>query len=432
MRKDIKHNIDTIHQGEIPEGYKNTRWGIRPYTWNNYYIKDIFKKVGTPVKVESDMEYIQIGIRSHGRGLFIKEPVTGRELGNKAVFWIEPDCLVVNIVFAWEQAFAKTTQNEEGLIGSHRFPMYRPISDKVCLDYILHFFMTQRGKSLLEGASPGGAGRNKTLGQDRFSKSIIIIPDIKEQQKIAEILNHCDKVIELKRRLIKAEISRKKWLLQNLLNPKSGIRLPGFDDEWVYFNLGKNGKTYGGLTGKKAEDFGKGKPYISYVNIHQNHFIDETMFDYVRLYPSENQNCVQYGDIFFTTSSETPEEVGMSAVYLGNNEELYLNSFSFGLRLDDFDRLSPEFAAYYFNCTYFKRILYRLAQGATRYNLSKTDLMKQSILIPPTILEQKKISRLLIKYDYKISLLEKDLVQWQQKKKALMQLLLTGIVRVTK
>ena len=89
MRKDIKYNIDIIHEGVIPEGYKNTRWGIRPYTWEEHYIKEILEKVGAPVEVEPDKEYIQIGIRSHGRGVFVKEPVTGRELGNKAVFWID-------------------------------------------------------------------------------------------------------------------------------------------------------------------------------------------------------------------------------------------------------------------------------------------------------------------------------------------------------
>ena len=73
-------------------------------------------------------------------------------LGNKSVFWIEPDCFIVNIVFAWEQAIGKTTQSEVGMIGSHRFPMYRPVNDRVDIDYLISYFLTKRGTDILETA----------------------------------------------------------------------------------------------------------------------------------------------------------------------------------------------------------------------------------------------------------------------------------------
>ena len=198
MTPEIKHRIEKIRHGNVPDGYKKTKAGILPADWDVHMLGDCLSRVERPVEVKPNELYTQIGIRSHGKGLFYKEPVTGAALGNKAVFWIEPDCFIVNIVFAWEQAIGKTTQSEVGMIGSHRFPMYRPVNDRVDIDYLISYFLTKRGTDILEAASPGGAGRNKTLGQDRFLKSKITLPPIEEQRKIAAILTTQDKVIELK------------------------------------------------------------------------------------------------------------------------------------------------------------------------------------------------------------------------------------------
>lgn len=98
-------------------------------SWNNYKIEDMFDRVGTPVDLDDTQTYREIGIRSHGKGIFHKEETNATEIGNKRVFWVEPDCFVVNIVFAWERAVAKTTEKENGMIASHRFPMYKPKKD---------------------------------------------------------------------------------------------------------------------------------------------------------------------------------------------------------------------------------------------------------------------------------------------------------------
>lgn len=157
MKPEIKQRIEQIHQSEIPEAYKKTKAGILPGDWDVYMLGDCLSRVERPVEVKPNELYTQIGIRSHGKGLFYKEPVAGAALGNKAVFWIEPDCFIVNIVFAWEQAIGKTTQSEVGMIGSHRFPMYRPVNDRVDIDYLISYFLTKRGTDILEAASPGGA-----------------------------------------------------------------------------------------------------------------------------------------------------------------------------------------------------------------------------------------------------------------------------------
>ncbi|MEI3263424.1 MAG: restriction endonuclease subunit S [Gemmiger sp.] len=226
MTPKIKRRIAQIRRGEIPEGYKKTKAGILPADWNVHILGDCLSRIEKPVEVKPNELYTQIGIRSHGKGLFYKEPVTGAALGNKSVYWIQPDCFIVNIVFAWEQAIGKTSQSEVGMIGSHRFPMYRPINDRVDIDYLISYLLTKRGTDILEHASPGGAGRNRTLGQEHFLKSKIVLPPIVEQQKIAAILTTQDKVIELKEKRLAEKQRQKKYLMQQLLTGKK--RLPGF------------------------------------------------------------------------------------------------------------------------------------------------------------------------------------------------------------
>ena len=236
MTPEIKHRIEKIRRGNVPDGYKKTKAGILPADWDVHMLGECLSRAERPVEVKPDELYMQIGIRSHGKGLFYKEPVTGAALGNKAVFWIEPDCFIVNIVFAWEQAIGKTTQSEVGMVGSHRFPMYRPVNDRVDIDYLISYFLTKRGTDILEAASPGGAVRNKTLGQERFLKSKIVLSPIGEQQKIAAILTTQDKVIELKEKRLAEKQRQKKYLMQQLLTGKK--RLPGFSGAWEQEKLG--------------------------------------------------------------------------------------------------------------------------------------------------------------------------------------------------
>ncbi len=190
------------------------------------------------------------------------------------------------------------------------------------------------------------------------------------------------------------------------------------------------GKTFNGLRNKTAKDFGKGKAYIPYKNIFDNPKIDIKNLDYVNILDGENQNKVKYGDILFTTSSETPDEVGMSSVLLEEVSELYLNSFCFGFRLKDFEILLAEFARFFFRGDLFRRKVFKLAQGSTRFNLSKNEMMKLNIKLPP-IQEQKSIAQILSTGDREIDLLQKEVDQLKLQKRGLMQLLLTGIVRVS-
>lgn len=196
-------------------------------------------------------------------------------------------------------------------------------------------------------------------------------------------------------------------------------------DNWKIVQFEKLGHTFGGLTNKSADDFGEGKPYIPYLNIFENGKIDPDYLEYVKIKPSERQNKVQFGDLFFTTSSETPHEVGMTSVLLNDLGEAYLNSFCFGFRLQNFEDLSPEFAAYLFRGNEVRKTISDLAQGSTRYNLSKSILFDKLYLNLPPLPQQRKIAKILSTCDTVIAKTEEAIAKYQAIKQGMMHDLFT-------
>lgn len=381
---------------------------------NTYLFRDILERVEVPVNVEPDKEYVQIGIRSHGKGLFYKEPVLGKALGNKQVFWIQPNCFILNVVFAWEQAITKTTENEIGMIGSHRFPMYRPKNDLVDIDYLIYYFLTKRGTDILEAASPGGAGRNRTLGQERFLKSKITLPTLPEQQKIATILSTQDKVIELKEKRLAQKQQQKKYLMQQLLTGKK--RLPGFDRKWNYVKANEIfksivDKSHDGKLEVLSSTQDKGIVPRSQVDID-----------------------IKYNENSLSTYKKVCE----------GDFVISLRSFQGGIEYSNYAGIvSPAYtvlraivkidAGYYKqffkSSNYIKRLnvaVYGIRDGK---QISYDDFGQIKIPVPP-IEEQREVAKVLSTADHEIELLQKSIEAEKQKKKALMQSLLTGAVRV--
>lgn len=185
--------------------------------WHSQKISNLLSKASHSVSVKPETMYREIGIRSHGKGIFHKEPVRGKVIGDKRVFHVVADALILNIVFAWEQAVATTSKSEVGLIASHRFPMYVAKPGKCDVEYVKEFFLTKVGKHLLGVASPGGAGRNKTLGQKEFENLEIALPiSVGEQMRIANCLSllDADGVVEFGK--LDALNAHKKGLMQQL------------------------------------------------------------------------------------------------------------------------------------------------------------------------------------------------------------------------
>ena len=397
-----------------------------PETWKTYRISDCLERVEHPVEVDPNAMYTQIGIRSHGKGLFYKEPVSGAELGNKVVYWIEPDCFILNIVFAWEQAIGKTTAAEAGMIGSHRFPMYRPVKNLVDIDYLIYYFLTKRGTDILEAASPGGAGRNRTLGQDRFLKSKIILPPIEEQRRIAEILATQDRVIELYGRKIEELQRFKKGALSKMF-PEPGhntpeVRFPGFTDAWKQRKVGDiAGRTYGGGTPKTSVDeyWGGDIPWIQSSNLEEH-----------RLFDVDIQKHITESGLQKSATQLVPKGSIAVVSHVGVGKLVFI-PFEYTTS-QDFISLSELKTEPFFTCyALYRRIQgdQNAVQGSAIKGITKEDLLNKEISVP-SLNEQTIIGVALQSLDNLITLHQRKRDEEIRKKKALMQLLLTGKVRV--
>lgn len=378
------------------------------------------------MEVDPNAMYTQIGIRSHGKGLFYKEPVSGAELGNKVVYWIEPDCFILNIVFAWEQAIGKTTAAEAGMIGSHRFPMYRPVKNLVDIDYLIYYFLTKRGTDILEAASPGGAGRNRTLGQDRFLKSKIILPPIEEQRRIAEILATQDRVIELYGRKIEELQRFKKGALSKMF-PEPGhntpeVRFPGFTDAWKQRKVGDiAGRTYGGGTPKTSVDeyWGGDIPWIQSSNLEEH-----------RLFDVDIQKHITESGLQKSATQLVPKGSIAVVSHVGVGKLVFI-PFEYTTS-QDFISLSELKTEPFFTCyALYRRIQgdQNAVQGSSIKGITKEDLLNKEISVP-SLNEQTIIGVALQSLDNLITLHQRKRDEEIRKKKALMQLLLTGKVRV--
>lgn len=202
---------------------------------------------------------------------------------------------------------------------------------------------------------------------------------------------------------------------------KPKIRFKGFDGEWNKVLVGNLGKTYSGLSGKCKDDFGFGNAhYITFLNVLTNAHIDTSILEHVDVKDGEGQNAVKKGDLFFNTSSETPEEVGMCAVLDEDVENIYLNSFCFGFRMTH-EKMCSAFFAYLMRSNIGRHIMSILAQGATRYNLSKASFCNTELLLPTDLEEQQTIASFLSSLDRQISLHTQRLEKLKQIKAASLQ-----------
>ena len=152
-----------------------------------------------------------------------------------------------------------------------------------------------------------------------------------------------------------------------------------------YVKLDEMGSFYSGLSGKSKEDFRDGNAkFITYVNIFNNPALKTDVEDKVKIADGEKQNTIQYGDLLFTGSSETPDECGMCSVLTHHTDEnLYLNSFCFGFRFNDLSDKCPSFMKHLFRSTSIRKKICKTANGVTRYNISKKEFAKLEIPLPP-------------------------------------------------
>ena len=254
----------------------------------------------------------------------------------------------------------------------------------------------------------GGSGLPFLSYQELNKVEVNYSKDKDEQIKISKLLTDLDNLITLHQRkfndILVYKLSTKFLFLKLAKNV------------WEQRKLGEIGNTFTGLSGKTKEDFGHGEAkFVTYMNVFSNPIAQLNKTEPIEI--DNKQNQVEYGDVFFTTSSETPDEVGMSSVWLENKGNIYLNSFCFGFR--PFVKNNPYYMAYMLRSKNFRKNMILLAQGISRYNISKNGVMNIDIQLPNNQ-EQEKIGKLFYEMDNLITLHHRKYTyifySWEQRK----------------
>ncbi|WP_138435166.1 restriction endonuclease subunit S [Winogradskyella algicola] len=309
--------------------------------------------------------------------------------------------------------------NNYGVFHNNFFKV-EPINKKEVVKRFLYYYLLTNTVQRKMWVS-AGVGAIPDLNHSDFYSIPYYKTEFKEQQKIASFLTDVDDKI--------TKLTKKKTLLEQY---KKGIMQKTFsqalrfkDDngnefpKWELKKLSDLGVTLNGLTGKTKENFGSGKLYIQYKQIFDSSKINIEDCGFVEITPSDNQTKMKYGDVFFTTSSETPNEIGTASVLLDEVEEMYLNSFCFGFRVLQ-SVLYPSFSQFLFRSNSFRKKMIPLAQGSTRYNISKSSFLKLKVYLP-SIEEQIKIANFLSDIDVKIEVLNTKIEHSKSFKKGLLQ-----------
>jgi type I restriction enzyme S subunit len=309
--------------------------------------------------------------------------------------------------------------NNYGVFHNNFFKV-EPINKEVVNKRFLYFYLlTNKVQNMMWVSA--GVGAIPDLNHSDFYSIPYYITKFKEQQKIASFLTDVDdKITKLTKKKDLLE-QYKKGIMQKIFNQELRFK----DDNgnnylvWEEKKLGDLGCTLNGLTGKTKENFGNGKPYIQYKQIFDSSKINIANCGLVDITITDKQTKVKYGDVFFTTSSETPNEIGTASVLLDNVGEMYLNSFCFGFRVNQLD-LYPAFSQFLFRSIDFRKKMIPLAQGSTRYNISKSAFVKLKVSLP-NIEEQTKIANFLSDIDLKIEALNNKIDNSKNFKKGLLQ-----------
>lgn len=195
---------------------------------------DVLQLERIPVEISPDEEYVQIGIRSFGRGIFHREKTTGDKLSKLRYFKIVPDRLVVSNIMAWEGAIAVSTDQDLGCVGSNRFLSYAP-SDEVDIRYLNYYFQSKQGQEAIRRTSTGTVLRNQTLSMKDFENLVVPLPNPDEQRRIAGIL---DRNLEIQETITESRKRNKCLAKETIHRMIRGIFERGIDGGWEISPLG--------------------------------------------------------------------------------------------------------------------------------------------------------------------------------------------------
>ncbi|MBE6772025.1 MAG: hypothetical protein E7547_07780 [Ruminococcaceae bacterium] len=422
MREDIKKRIAAVRRGEMPDGYIETMAGVIPSDWSNAPLS----KISDVLSEQAGEQVFETLSISAGIGFVNQAEKFGKELSGKQY---TKYTVLRRGNFAYNKGNSKRypqgctymlKERDEAAVPNvfECFRITQGHPEYYEQLFINGFMNKQLTRKINHGVRDDGL---LNLTDEDFYSTVMPIPSLAEQKKIAEVLATCDQVIELKQQLLEEKRRQKQWLMQKLLDPNSGVHLPGFEcTKWTETPLASICKFIGGGTPDTSnEHYWNGTiPWISSAdlqdgNIHSVHatrFITEEAVK-----NSATKICPK--DSILIVSRVGVGKIAIAPVELCTSQ--------------DFTNLVDVNGNLYFITLQIQREIQRIltmTQGTSIKGIASKEIKAVAISLPSRS-EQDAIAKVLECSDREISLSEKEIKAWQQKKKALMQLLLTGLVR---
>lgn len=420
MEVKIKQRIEQIRKGEVPEGYKKTKVGIVPKEWEESHLSNylvVSSEKNTKLKyTKKDVFSI-----SGELGIVNQIELLGRSYAGASVApygIVYPNDIVYTKSPLKANPYGIIKTNKTGKVGlvSTLYAVFH-CKDNVSPNFVQYYFeLDQNLNNYLYPIVNIGAKHDMKISDENSLRGWVVFPSLSEQKKIAEILSTQDKLIELKEKLIEEKKRQKKYLMQQLLTGKK--RLHGFSNKWINVKLGD---VFAERVETNCQDLDllsitgtQGIILRSQVETKDNSSEDKSK--YLKI-------CK--GDIGYNTMRMWQ---GVSA--LSKLEGIVSPAYTI---LIPSKEISAKYFSYLFKMHYAIFLFYRFSQGIvddTR-SLKYREFAKLHLYVPSDKVEQNAIAELLDTVDKEIYLLQKNLNHEKQKKKALMQLLLTGIARIT-
>ena len=412
MRPEIRQRIEMIRRGEVPEGYKRLTDRIIPNDWYDYQLGDVgevlmCKRVYANQTSEvGEIPFYKIGTFGKAADAFISRQLY-EDYRRKYSYPQKGDILI-----SAAGTLGKTVvyDGQEAYFQDSNIVWLKTDDRKLSNKYLIHYYQ------IINWPTPEGATIQR-LYNGIIREAHIVAPAVSEQQKIAAILTTQDKVIELKEKRLAEKLRQKKYLMQQLLTGKK--RLPGFNIAWKKTKL-KN------ILHERKTYSPKGLEYPHVTLSTEGIFPKSDRYDRDHLVRDEYKEykITHKGDICYN-----PANLKFGVICENTFGDAIFSPIYVTFEVNQ--NVCKEYLANYLMRWDFINAVRKYEEGTVyeRMAVKPEDFLKFEILLPH-IAEQSAIAQVLSTADREISLLRQDIEQEKQKKKALMQLLLTGIVRV--
>ena len=428
MKESIKKRIEAVRRGEVPEGYRIENGYLIPNDWKTVPLNRRFTR--STKKNKSGCENVltisaQMGLVNQ-REFYDKDIASEDKSGY---------LLMKNGEFAYNKSYStgypygvikQLTKYDEGIV-SPLYICFAPNAGTNTAFYTQYFEGGRYNREIYRVAQEGARNHGLlNVSVEDFFKGTLVEPSAYEQQKIAEILATCDRVIELKQQLLEEKRRQKQWLIQKLLDPNSGVKLPGFGTRaWKEIPLSevflyiRNGFV-GTATPYYVDD---GIPYIEGTNIQNGQWdLSEVLHISEEFHRQHSNSVLQAGDVVVVQSGHVGDCTVVTEEIAGSNSHAIII-------MTPTPRINSHYCSCYINSPMGQGKLVGCITGNTVKHILASD-MKNYLLPCPEKDEQDELATLFCAVEKEITAIEKEIEAWRQKKKALMQFLLTGLVRV--